>query len=71
VNLSSLFILTSTAFQLKHCLSYFTHRISFNVVPSFSPSLFHNFEVARGSSNRSLSNYGLICDAIFITCTYA
>jgi len=30
------------------------------------------FEVMRGDSNRSLKNYGFLCDAIFFfTCTHA
>jgi len=36
-----------------------------------SPSLSHNFEVSRGSSNHSLNNYGFICNATFFTCMHA
>jgi len=34
-----------------------------------SPSLFQNFEVSWGGSDRSLNNYGLISDTIFRTYT--
>jgi len=52
----------------KLCDSFhdgFMHKTAaFYTEQCTSSSLFHNFEVSRGSSNQSLNNYGFISDTI-------
>ena len=45
---------------------WFSHKTAaFFTEQCTSPLLFSRFEVTRGDSNRSLKNYGFLCDAIF------
>ena len=58
----------------KLCDSFtmvFTQNSSIYTEQCTSPSLFHNFEVSQGGSNRSLKNYDFISDTIFKICTHA
>ena len=51
---------------------WFLHKTAaFSTEQCTSPSLFFRFEVSRGVSNRSLKNYGFLCDAIFFLHVYA
>ena len=50
---------------------WFPHKTAvFYTEQCTSTSLFHNFEVSWGTSNRSLKNNGFICNATFFTCTH-
>ena len=49
---------------------WFIHKTAFYAEQCTSPWLFHNFEVSRGSLNRSLNNYCFISDAILKICIH-
>jgi len=62
---------------VQNCMTlsqWFSHKtIAFYTEQCTSPLLFHNFEVSRGGSNRSLKNYGFISYAILkkLACMHA
>jgi len=68
------FLSSSSSDRLvQNCMTlsrWFSHKITaFYTEQCTSPSLFLNFQVSRGGSNRSLKNYGFISDNVFITPT--
>jgi len=54
---------------VQNCMTlslWFSHKTAaFYTEQCTSPSLFYNFEVSQGGSNRSLNNYSIISNAIF------
>jgi len=67
---SFFFLLSSSSDGLVQvCVTlsrWFSHKtVEFFTEQCTGPSLFSRFEVLRGDSNRSLKNYGFLCDAIF------
>ena len=72
---NSFFLLASSSDGLvQNCTTLsqcFSHKTAaFYTEQCTSPSLVHNFEVSRGSSNQSLKIYGgFICKTVFFTCS--
>ena len=68
----SFFFLLQTGQSKLHdsLTTVFTRNSSILHWQCTSPSLFHNFEVLRGTWNYPVKNYGFIYNATFFTCTH-